>query len=125
MSSSNRSCPSETDFPGVVNTVAAAALAHGAASFGTLVLCLVPLVREYHLGFVSERFPDLLPRYERAHLETTARPDYLAPMGRRVSAIRECRGFGNDTMAGRPSMHPSSTDTGLTVRRTQLPMGLT
>jgi DNA repair photolyase len=93
--------PGITDSADSIDAVAAAAKAHGAISFGTSVLRLAPLVREHYLGFVAARFPDLLPRYERAYPGTNIRPDYLAAMERRVARIRECHGFANDAMADR------------------------
>jgi hypothetical protein len=58
-----------------------AAKDHGAASFGSAVLRLASQVKEHYLGFVSETFPDLLPRYERAYAGTN-----IAPTTRRRSS---------------------------------------
>lgn len=93
--------PGITDSTAGIDAVAEAARAHGAASFGTSVLRLAPLVREHYLGFVAARFPDLLPRYERAYRGTNIRPEYLTAMDRRVAAIRARHGFADDAMGHR------------------------
>lgn len=93
--------PGLTDSVASLDAVAAAAKAHGAASFGTSALRLAPLVREHYIGFVGERFPDLLARYERAYRGSNIRPEYLAALERRITAIRARHGFAEDAMGHR------------------------
>jgi hypothetical protein len=81
--------------------VAVAPKAHGGASFGSAVLRLAPQVKEHYLAFVSETFPALLPRYERAYTGTNISSDYQAAIERRVSKIRERQGFAEDAMQSR------------------------
>ena len=118
--------PGITDSADSIDAVAAAAKAHGASSFGTSVLRLAPLVREHYLGFVAARFPDLLPRYERAYPGTNIRPDYLAAMERRVARIRERHGFANDAMADRRREYdrpvPATRFTGPVQHQLSLPL---
>jgi DNA repair photolyase len=93
--------PGITDSAESIEAVAAAARAHGAASFGSAVLRLAPQVKEHYLAFVSEIFPDLLPRYERAYAGTTIASDYQTAIERRVARVRERQGFSDDAMQGR------------------------
>jgi DNA repair photolyase len=93
--------PGITDTVASIEAVAAAAKAHGAASFGSAVLRLAPQVKEHYLAFVSETFPDLLPRYERAYAGTNISSDYQAAMERRLARIRERHGFVEDAMHSR------------------------
>jgi hypothetical protein len=59
---------------------------------------MAPDVKEHYFGFVSETFPDLLPRYERAYAGTNISPEYQAAIERRVDRIRERYGFADDAM---------------------------
>jgi hypothetical protein len=59
---------------------------------------LAPQVKEHYLAFVSETFPDLLPRYERAYAGTTIAADYQMAIERRLARVREQRGFVADAM---------------------------
>ena len=93
--------PGITDTVESIDAVAAAAKAHGAASFGSAVLRLAPLVKEHYFGFVAETFPDLLPRYERAYAGTNIASDYQAAIQRRLARIRERHGFVDDAMQER------------------------
>ncbi len=93
--------PGLTDSVASLDAVAAAAREHGATSFGASALRLAPLVREHYLGFVAERFPDLLPRYERAYRRTDAPDDYRQALERRLAAVRARHGFGDDAMGHR------------------------
>jgi DNA repair photolyase len=93
--------PGITDSAESIAAVAAAAKAQGAASFGSAVLRLAPQVKEHYLAFVSEMFPDLLPRYERAYVGTNIASDYQAAIERRVARVREREGFSNDAMQSR------------------------
>src|SRR5215218_161395 len=93
--------PGVTDSVDSMDAVAAAAKEHGAASFGSAVLRLAPLVKEHYLGFVAETFPDLLPRYERAYTGTTISSDYQRAMERRIAMIRNRHGFIQDAMQER------------------------
>jgi DNA repair photolyase len=93
--------PGITDAVASIEAVAAAAKAHGAASFGSAVLRLAPQVKEHYLAFVSETFPDLLPRYERAYAGTNISSDYQAALERRLARIRERHRYVEDAMDGR------------------------
>ncbi len=118
--------PGLTDSVASLDSVAAAAREHGAATFGTSVLRLAPFVKEHYLGFVAAHFPDLLPRYERAFAGTSARRDYLAAMEKRVAQVRERHGFVDDAMAGRGQVGARAThiaDIPSSPRR-QLPLSL-
>lgn len=84
-----------------IEAVAAAARAHGAASFGAAVLRLAPQVKEHYLAFVRETFPELLPRYERAYAGTTISTDYQSVIDRCVARVRERQGFSDDAMQRR------------------------
>jgi hypothetical protein len=84
-----------------IEAVAAAAKAHGAASFGSAVLRLEPLVKDHYLAFVAETFPDLLTRYERAYAGTNIASDYQTAIKRRVARVRERQGFTDDAMQSR------------------------
>jgi DNA repair photolyase len=90
--------PGITDSVESIEAVAATAKAHGAASFGSAVLRLAPQVKEHYLAFVSETFPDLLPRYERAYAGTNVSADYQTALARRLARVREQRGFVEDAM---------------------------
>ena len=90
--------PGITDSVESIEAVAATAKALGAASFGSAVLRLAPQVKEHYLAFVSETFPDLLPRYERAYAGTTIAADYQMAIERRLARVREQRGFVEDAM---------------------------
>jgi DNA repair photolyase len=93
--------PGITDSAESIEPVAAAAKAHGAASFGSAVLRLAPQVKEHYLAFVSETFPDLLPRYERAYAGTNISSGYQTAIERRLARIRERQGFSDDAMQSR------------------------
>jgi DNA repair photolyase len=93
--------PGITDSAESIEAVAAAAKHHGAASFGSAVLRLAPLVKEHYLGFVAETFPELLPRYERAYCGTNISSDYQTAIERRLARTRERHGFAEDAMHNR------------------------
>jgi DNA repair photolyase len=93
--------PGLTDAAESIEAVAAAAKAHGAASFGSAVLRLAPEVKEHYLAFVSETFPELLLRYERAYAGTNISADYQTAIERRLARIRHRYGFVEDTMHDR------------------------
>jgi DNA repair photolyase len=93
--------PGITDSMESIEAVAAAARAHGAVSFGSAVLRLVPLVREHYLGFVAATFSDLLPRYERAYAGTNISSGYQVAIERRLARIWERHGFTEDAMQSR------------------------
>jgi DNA repair photolyase len=93
--------PGITDSAGSINAVAAAAKAHGAASFGSAVLRLAPQVKEHYLAFVATTFPELMPRYERAYAGTNISADYQTALERRVARARERLGFRDDAMRSR------------------------
>jgi hypothetical protein len=93
--------PGITDAAASIDAVAAGAKAHGAASFGSAVQRLAPLIKEHYVAFIAEAFPDLLPHYERAYAGTTIAPDYQAAIERRVGRIRERHGFADDAMQDR------------------------
>ena len=93
--------PGITDSVESVEAVAAATKAHGAASFGSAVFRLAPDVKEHYFGFVSETFPELLSRYERAYIGTNIASEYQAAVERRLVQIRQRHGFVEDAMHGR------------------------
>jgi DNA repair photolyase len=93
--------PGITDSAESIEAVAAVAKAHGAASFGSAVLRLAAQVKEHYFGFVSETFPDLLPRYERAYAGTNITVDYQTAIERRVAPIHQRHGFSDDAMQSR------------------------
>jgi DNA repair photolyase len=95
--------PGITDAAASIDAVAAAAKAHGAVSFGSAVLRLAPQVKEHYFAFVSETFPDLLPRYERAYAGTNISSDYQTAIERRLARTRERHGFTEDAMHRRES----------------------
>jgi DNA repair photolyase len=95
--------PGITDTVASLDAVAAAARAHGAATFGSGVLRLAPLVRDHYLAFIAESFPDLLPRYERAFAGVTISPGYQEMMERHLTEIRARHGFSRDVMRSRRS----------------------
>ena len=103
--------PGLTDSLESIDAVAAAARAHGAASFGTSVLRLAPLVKEHYFAFIASAYPDFLGRYERAYRGTTISPAYLAAIERRIRRIQARHGFGHDAMHRQPSAErdPAST----------------
>ena len=90
--------PGITDSVESMEAIAAAAKAHGAASFGSAVLRLAPLVKQHYLRFVEATFPDLQPRYERAYTGTNISSEYQAAIERRLTRIRERHGFVEDAM---------------------------
>ena len=103
--------PGITDAAESIDGVAAAAKAHGAASFGSAVLRLAPQVKEHYLAFVRETFPELLPRYERAYAGTNITVDYQRAIERRLARIRERHGFAEDAMQSRRLDAASSIST--------------
>jgi DNA repair photolyase len=100
--------PGLTDSSRAIETVAEAARAHGASSFGASLLRLAPLVKEHYLGFVGESFPGLAPRYERAYTGTNAPLDYRRVIEARVDRARELAGFPTNAMRHRegPPLQP-------------------
>jgi len=90
--------PGITDSMASLEAVAEAAADHGAAFFGTSVLRLAPVVKREYLGFVDDRYPDLLPRYERAYIGTNAPREYQQALDERVERIRSRYGFAEDSM---------------------------
>jgi DNA repair photolyase len=118
--------PGITDATDSIDAVAAAAKAHGAASFGSAVLRLVPQVKEHYLGFVRETFPDLLPRYERAYAGTNITVDYQTAIERRLARVRKHYGFAEDAMQSRRDHAGTSTHSvqTLMVRSGQLALPL-
>jgi DNA repair photolyase len=93
--------PGITDTADSIESVAAAARAHGALTFGASVLRLAPLVKEHYLAVIAERFPHLLPRYERAYTRTNIAADYQTVIARRVAAIGSRYGFDENAMQRR------------------------
>jgi len=86
--------PGLTDSEEQIAAVAAAAAASGAVSFGAGVLRLAPFVKEHYLGWLSEHYPDLLRRYERAYSGAYAPREYLARLDARVERVRARYGVG-------------------------------
>jgi DNA repair photolyase len=90
--------PGITDSVESIEAIASAAAEHGAAFFGATALRLAPVVKEHYLDLVSEQFPHLLPRYQRAYPGAYAPPEYLAKLEARVDRIRVRYGFDEDQM---------------------------
>jgi DNA repair photolyase len=90
--------PGITDSTSSLEAVAEAAAEHDAAFLGTSTLRLAPVVKEEYLGFVNEKYPDLLPRYERAYPGTNAPQEYQRALDERVERIRARYGFAEDSM---------------------------
>jgi DNA repair photolyase len=118
--------PGITDTAESIEAVAAAAKAHGAASFGSAVLRLAPHVKEHYFDFVAANFPDLLPRYERAYAGTNISSDYQGAIERRLARVREHYGFAKDAMQSRRDHAGISTHSvqTLMVRSGQLALPL-
>ena len=118
--------PGITDATESLAAVAAAAQAHGAASFGSAVLRLAPDVKAHYFGFVSETFPELLPRYERAYAGTNIAADYQAAIERRLVRVRRRYGFVADAMHRRRDVLDRATPVAAppTVRTGQLALPL-
>jgi DNA repair photolyase len=118
--------PGITDSAESIDAVAAAAKVHGAASFGSAVLRLVPDVKEHYFGFIELSFPDLLPRYERAYDGTNIAADYQVVIERRLVRIRERHGFVEDAMNRRwvEIGNDSTIGTPVTSSNGQLPLPL-
>jgi len=93
--------PGITDSTASLAAVAEAAAEHGAAYLGTSTLRLAPVVKEQYLGFVDRRYPDLLPRYERAYFGTNVSRAYQQALDQRVARIRARYGFAEDSMRQR------------------------
>ncbi|MDP9357775.1 MAG: radical SAM protein [Chloroflexota bacterium] len=94
--------PSISDSAESIEAVALAAREHGAATFGTSVLRLAPLVKEHYFGFIQETYPELLPRYQRAYFGAHAPRNYLVGLEARISRIRSRHGFEEDEMRRPP-----------------------
>ncbi|MDP9366996.1 MAG: radical SAM protein [Chloroflexota bacterium] len=90
--------PGITDSAESIAAIATAAREHGAATFGTSVLRLAPFVKEHYFGFIEETYSELLPRYQRAYSGAHASAAYLSALERRITRIRSCNGFAEDTM---------------------------
>ena len=90
--------PGITDSVESIEAVARAAAEYGALFFGSSGLRLAPVVKEHYLGFVGERFTDLLPRYQRAYSGVYAPREYLSRLDQRVERIRARYGFADDSM---------------------------
>ncbi|HEU0113947.1 MAG TPA: radical SAM protein [Thermomicrobiales bacterium] len=93
--------PGLTDSAASIAAVAAAAREHGALSFSAPPLRLDPLVKEHYFGVVAAKFPELLPRYERAYAGANPPPVYAAALARRVAAVRRQFGFADGAMPPR------------------------
>ncbi|HEX8968333.1 MAG TPA: radical SAM protein [Chloroflexota bacterium] len=98
--------PGLTDSTASIEAVAQAAHAYGALFFGASPLRLMPTVKEHYLEFVGDRFPDLLPRYERAYAGVHAPRDYVDALQKRVQAIRAHFDFTDDPVRQVPEKMP-------------------
>ncbi len=98
--------PGLSDAEDAIAAVAAAAREHGATAFWAGPLRLAPLVKEHYLAFVGERFPALLPRYERAYPGADAPRRYQALLDERIARVRERYGFAQDDKASPPPPSP-------------------
>jgi DNA repair photolyase len=94
--------PGLTDSTASIEAVAAAARDHGAATFSTAPLRLAPHVKEFYLGFMSDEYPDLLARYERAYPGAHAPTAYQEKLQERVQRIRHQYGFDAKRRAEAP-----------------------
>jgi DNA repair photolyase len=88
--------PGLTDSAASIEAVAAAARDHDAAHLSTAALRLAPHVKEFYMGFISDEYPDLLPRYKRAYPGAYAPRDYREKLQERINRIRAHYGFGSD-----------------------------
>jgi DNA repair photolyase len=93
--------PGLTESAAAIEAVMAAAAEHGATHFGAGALRLMPFVKEHYLGFVGERFPDLVPAYERTYRRVNAPAAYLGALEERIDALRARYGFDEDAMRRR------------------------
>jgi DNA repair photolyase len=87
--------PGLTDSEASLAAVASAAHESGATSFWASPLRLAPLVKEHYFGFIAERFPGLVQRYERAYPRADAPREYQVDLERRIATIRERYGFSD------------------------------
>jgi DNA repair photolyase len=94
--------PGITDSTASLEAVAEAAVAHGAAFFGSSTLRLGPVVREQYLAFVENRRPELLGRYRQAYRSTYVKADYQAALEARVQRVRARFGLASEPFRGRP-----------------------
>lgn len=85
--------PGLTDSAASIQAVASAARDHHAAYFSATALRLAPHVKEFYLGFVSDAYPDLLPRYQRAYPGAYAPREYRDALDQRIQRIRRDFGF--------------------------------
>ena len=109
--------PGLTDSAASIEAVAAAARDHGAAHFTATALRLAPHVKTFYLEFIAERYPDLLPRYQRAYPGTYAPQDYRHKLDQRIERIRRQYGFSSDPPASRrPLPTPSVPRRGAQLR---------
>jgi DNA repair photolyase len=95
--------PGLTDSSASIEAVAAAAREHQAAYFAANALRLAPHVQEFYMGFIGDRYPELLARYERAYPGTYAPPAYREQLDQRIERIRASYGFaGHAERRGAP-----------------------
>ena len=88
--------PLITDSESHLDGLARAAKDHGAKFFGGGLLFLMPCAKKVFFSFLTERFPDLLPRYEERFRNTAyLRGEYADRIRDRVRAIRSRHGLGN------------------------------
>ncbi len=85
--------PGLTDREDAIDTVAAAARAHGASWFWASPLRLAPLVKEHYLTWVAAKYPELLSRYEHAYPYADPPQQYKAWLDERIARARERHGF--------------------------------
>ena len=95
--------PGLTDSVASIEAVAQAAHAHGALFFGAAPLRLMPTVKEHYLEFVSNQFPDLLARYERAYPGVHAPHDYTSALRKRLDTVRARYRFRADEVREPPA----------------------
>jgi DNA repair photolyase len=87
--------PGITDDVGRLDALFAAARAAGARFVHAGPLRLYPAVRDRFLPLLTQHFPDLVPRYEKAYARQGAAPrDYARALSRRVNALQRKHGFG-------------------------------
>lgn len=106
--------PGITDSAESIDAVMAAAEAHGASFCGASSLRLAPLVKEHYFGVVAERFPDLLPRYQRAYTGAYAPRAYRDRLDERIEQLRARHHFGGDVA---PTSEPAPPAKSMRLQR--------
>jgi DNA repair photolyase len=93
--------PGITDHPRQLRDVAAAAIDAGATHVSPILLHLRPGVREEFLPWLTEQYPELVPRYHEMYRKSYASADERKALGARVGTIVSALG-GTRPRPGRP-----------------------